>query len=458
MHKDAVQFAGQIFNLLGGRDNILTATHCMTRLRVKVRDASAVKTDELQTLSFVLGLIVAETDLQIILGPGIVNKVAAAFEALLTQSLSNATALQNELKAKNRTPFKLFLRRLANIFVPLIPAIVGSGMVAGITNVAVRLGADQSSTAIVLLNTVGWGIFAYLAVFVGINAAKEFGGTPALGGLAGVLLINPAIASIKINGTALVPGRGGIIGVLLVACFMAWLEKRIRRFVPEALDIIVTPTLTLLIGACVAYFALQPLGGVLSDAIVFFFSALLANGGPLAGFALAGTFLPIVMTGLHQGLVPIHMEFLNTLKENPLLPILAMGGAGQVGATLAVYCKTRNRRLKNIIKAALPVGFLGIGEPLIFGVTLPLGRPFITACIGAACGGAYQAAMHTASIALGVSGLPLAFLIKADSIVHYLIGLVLAYGAGFAVTWLAGFEDPQETLLADDNRKEETAC
>jgi sucrose PTS system EIIBCA or EIIBC component len=121
-----------------------------------------------------------------------------------------------------------------------------------------------------------------------------------------------------------------------------------------------------------------------------------------------------------------------------------MGGAGQVGASIAVLLKTKNRKLRNIIKGALPVGFLGIGEPLIFGVTLPLGRPFVTACIGAACGGAFQATMQVQSISMGVSGLPLAFLIRGDQIPTYLAGLLIAYVAGFLVTWTVGFDDPPE--------------
>jgi PTS system sucrose-specific IIC component len=150
------------------------------------------------------------------------------------------------------------------------------------------------------------------------------------------------------------------------------------------------------------------------------------------------------MTGLHQGLTPVHMEFLNVLHVNPLLPILAMAGAGQVGASLAVLWKTRNSGLRNIVRGALPVGFLGIGEPLIFGVTLPLGRPFITACLGAAAGGAYLAYMQVQSIAMGVSGLPLAFLIQSNQVGYYLIGLGIAYGAGFVITWAVGFDDPPE--------------
>jgi PTS system sucrose-specific IIC component len=315
-------------------------------------------------------------------------------------------------------------------------------MIAGLTNVAIRLGADVQNPVVQILNVVGWGLFAYLPIFVGFQTAKEFGGTPALGGLAGALLINPAIAAIQIDGLALMPGRGGVIGVLLVAGFMAWLEQRIRRFVPQPVDIIVTPTLTLLVGGLLTYYLLQPVSGVLSDAVVELFRHALLTGGFVAGAVLAASFLPLVMTGLHQGLTPVHMEFLNTLRVNPLLPIVAMAGAGQVGAAVAVLLKTKNKRLREIIKGALPVGLLGIGEPLIFGVTLPLGKPFVTACAGAAVGGAFQAAMQIQSIAMGVSGLPLAFLIRTDQVLFYLSGLLFAYVGGFLITWFVGFDDP----------------
>ncbi len=460
------ELAGQIIELTGGLNNIATVAHCMTRLRLTLADRDKAAVDQLKQTAGILGVVEAPGQLQLILGPGVVNKVAACVaEAMADSGRNNAVGVvrqsagkddnretglgaAKQLKAardeQNRTPFKLLLRKLANIFVPLIPAIVASGMLAGLTNVAIRSGADAQGTLVQILNVLGWGIFSYLGVFVGINAAKEFGGTPAMGGLAGVLMINPAIAAISIGDTALVPGRGGLIGVLLVAWFMCMVEKRLRRFVPGMIDIIVTPALSLLITGFAAYFALMPLGGWLSDGIVQFFRGMLAMGGVLAGFTLAGTFLPVVMTGLHQGLVPVHMEFLQTLQENPLLPILAMAGGGQIGAACAVYIKTKNQRLKNLIKGALPVGLLGIGEPLIFGVTLPLGRPFITACIGAGFGGAWQAVTQTATIAIGISGLPLAFLIKPGGVANYLTGLFIAYLAGFIVTWLVGFDDPED--------------
>ncbi|WP_378955742.1 PTS transporter subunit EIIC [Pelosinus sp. sgz500959] len=438
------ELANQIQGMVGGKENIRTATHCMTRLRLTIIDESKVDVSALKNLKGVLGVVEGSEQLQIILGPGVVGRVAAEVTTLTGGQLEEVKDLKSQIKEKNRTPVKMFLGKLAAIFVPLIPAIVGSGMVAGLTNIAIQSGANPQGNFITILNVIGWGFFSYLGIFVGINTAKEFSGTPAIGGLAGILIINPAIATITINGMPLVPGRGGLFGVILVAWFMTMVEKQVRRVVPNALDIVITPLVTLLIGGFACFYVLQPIGGVLSDGIINLFKNLLDMGGAVIGFILAGTFLPVVMTGLHQGLVPVHMEFLNIQQANPLMPILAMAGAGQVGATAAVYLKTKNNKLKEIIKGALPVGILGIGEPLIFGVTLPLGRPFITACIGAGFGGAFQAAMHVNSIALGLSGLPLAFLIKPGHITYYLMGILIAYVAGFIITWLVGFEDLQE--------------
>lgn len=446
------RLAREILEQLGGTGNISDVASCMTRLRVKPADYSKVNVAGIKKIDGVLGVVEEET-LQIILGPGIVTKVANEVSEITGMSSrvvdeddpnpfeGLAGRTKDDLNKKNATPFKLFLRRIASIFIPLIPAIVASGLIAGITNVIVRSGADPESTIVQVLNLIGWGIFGYLGVFVGINTAREFGGSPALGGAAGILIINPGLANITLFGEALVPGRGGLIGVMLAAVFIAMLEKRIRKFVPSSLDIIVTPTLSLLITGIATLFVLQPVGGLVSDLITKGLLGLLDVGGILAGLVLAGTFLPLVVTGLHQGLTPVHMELINTIGDDPLLPILAMGGAGQVGAAFAIYFKTKNERLKKVIKGGLPVGMLGIGEPLIFGVTLPLGRPFVTACLGAAVGGAFQAFFKIATIAIGVSGIPLAFLVHTNQIVLYLLGLLIAYVFGFIFTWTFGFKD-----------------
>lgn len=438
--------AAKILELLGGPANISDYTHCMTRLRVKVMDQSIVNNAAIKKIEGVFGLVEEET-LQIILGPGIVNKVAEEFGRIIDGSneinlKDRAASKKAELTKKNATPFKLFLRKISSIFIPLIPALVASGLITGISKAIIQAGwlAADSQLAMIL-TVIGGGLFSYLGIIVGINAAKEFGGSPALGALAGILMINPAAAGIKLFGAALLPGRGGLIGVLLAAIFIAIVEKRVRRYVPQLLDIILTPTIALLITGIVTYLVFMPIGGFISDAITKGLTSVLNYGGVFAGFVLGATFLPLVVTGLHQGLTPIHLELINKLGNDPLLPILAMGGAGQVGAAFAIYFKTKKTRLKRAVGGALPSGILGIGEPLIFGVTLPLGRPFLTACLGAGVGGAFEAAFHVSTLAVGVSGLPLAFLVITGKVLFYLVGVLIAYAAGFVFTYLFGFKD-----------------
>ena len=236
------------------------------------------------------------------------------------------------------------------------------------------------------------------------------------------------------------------IAVLLVCWAGSWLEKRLRAWIKGSAEMFVTPTMTILLVGITSLVLIQPLAGWLSDQLALQTQNALKHGGLLAGAVLGGTFLPLVMMGIHQSLVPIHQQLVNALGANPLFPILCMAGAGQVGASLAVLFKTRNAKLKTIVKNALPVGLLGIGEPLIYGVTLPLFKPFIGACLGAAVGGAVVAAFHvTSAIPFGVSGVVLFLaLSNLHSVLFYALGFVTSVICGFAFTWKMGFDDPAE--------------
>nr|WP_201717005.1 PTS transporter subunit EIIC [Rossellomorea arthrocnemi] len=441
------ELAGVILERFGGADNIASYEHCMTRLRVKVYNEDLVQKTEVKNIEGVLGFVEDET-YQVILGPGKVNKVTEEFGKLVSAEAGDldlkarAAEQKADLKKKNATPFKLLLRRVANIFIPLIPALIASGLITGFTKFFVQAGwLNGESQLVMMLSIIGSGLFGYLGILVGMNAAKEFGGSAALGGLAGILIINPAIGDVTLFGENLLPGRGGLIGVLIAAIFMAYVEKNVRKVIPQAVDIIVTPTIALLVTGLLTYTVFMPVGGFISDVITNGLLSLIDMGGLVAGFVLGATFLPLVVTGLHQGLTPVHLELINTIGDDPLLPILAMGGAGQVGAAFAIFMKTKKKKLKRAIGGALPAGLLGIGEPLIFGVTLPLGRPFLTACLGAGFGGAFQAYFDVATFAIGVSGLPLIFLVNAGEILYYTLGLFIAYAAGFALTYLFGFKD-----------------
>ncbi|MGL5763164.1 MAG: PTS transporter subunit EIIC [Plesiomonas shigelloides] len=451
--------AAQLLSGIGGEANIRKLENCMTRVRIEVCDESRLDLAALKALPGVKGYLKQGAQHQFIIGPGAAAKVVDAMQALLAgapplavDESSGNTVEQNKAaaKAKYQTPVSELLKKLGNVFIPIIPAFIASGLILGIINVLKRPDiagdlVDQYPNLLNLLGIFGNAVFSIMSILVGVNAARVFGGSMAMGGVMAGILTHPGLAQIELFGEHLQPGRGGIIAVLLVVAFMCWVEKKLRHALPESLELILNPLLTTLITASLAIVLLQPLGGYISDAIAHGASWAIEKGGLLVGAILSGTFLPLVLSGLHQGLVPIHVELLQKYGSNPLLPILAMAGMGQVGAAFAVLLKTKNARLKAMTKGALPVGILGIGEPLIFGVTLPLGRPFIAACLGGALGGALICYWKVATvITFGLSGVPLAVTIVPGKVLLYFAGMAVTVVAGFLLTLLLGFDDPQD--------------
>ena len=446
------QTAQEIYTLMQNFE--ITKVHnCMTRLRLNLTNTENLPLTELKNINNVLGVNLNGNELQIILGPGKVNEVTVQFKLLLNKNkqksknqasnFGQAEKLHQEIRQKNATPFKLMLKRISNIFMPLIPAFIACGLITGLLNIAFKFDPTLSQyPAIQVLQIAGNAVFWGLNIFVGVNTAKEFHASPMLGGTMAVIITHPMLNNISLFNIDLLADRGGIVAVLLVVAFSSWLENKLHKIVPQILDLFLTPLLVILLATFPALFILQPLGGIIAENIGLIVTSAINSGGAITGFVIGGVFLPLVMTGLHQGLTPIHAELLNQYGITILLPILAMAGAGQVGSSIAVYLKTKNKKLKQTIISALPVGFMGIGEPLIYGVTLPLGKPFMGACIGGAFGGAVQAYFHVGATSIGLSGLPLTA--STDNIGCYLIGLITAYIFGFIATYIIGFNDPKE--------------
>lgn len=479
------QLAERIIAAVGGMDNIDSVMNCMTRVRIKVLDENKVDDQELRHIDGVMGVIHDER-IQVVVGPGTVNKVANHMAELSGVKLGDpiphnhndsekmdyksyaadkAKANKEAHKAKQKNgKLNKVLKSIANIFIPLIPAFIGAGLIGGIAAVLSNLmvagyiSGAWITQLITVFNVIKDGMLAYLAIFTGINAAKEFGATPGLGGVIGgtTLLTGIAGKNILMNvftGEPLQPGQGGIIGVIFAVWILSIVEKRLHKIVPNAIDIIVTPTIALLIVGLLTIFIFMPLAGFVSDSLVSVVNGIISIGGVFSGFIIGASFLPLVMLGLHHIFTPIHIEMINQSGATYLLPIAAMAGAGQVGAALALWvrCK-RNTTLRNTLKGALPVGFLGIGEPLIYGVTLPLGRPFLTACIGGGIGGAVIGGIgHIGAKAIGPSGVSLLPLISDNMYLGYIAGLLAAYAGGFVCTYLFGTTKTmrQTDLLGD---------
>lgn len=465
---DRIQnIANGIYDNVSGMENVNKIVHCMTRVRMEIADYDKVDLEKLKQVEGVMGVVEDDT-LQVVVGPGTVNKVAQAMVDMagvkLGDDMTNhssksgkdaveakAAAVKAEVKKKNQKPWSKALKSIANIFVPLIPAFVGAGIIGGIASVlgnmltAGQISGDNWANIITILKIVQSGVFAYLNIYVGINAANEFGASPSLGGVIGGIIMLTGVTPENplpniLTGGNLSPNQGGIIGVILAVFLMAMIEKKLHKVIPESIDIIVTPTLTLLVMVMVTIFLIMPVAGAVSSGLVGFINWILGVGGAFAGFMLGSLFLPMVMFGLHQILTPIHLEMISSDGYTQLLPILAMAGAGQVGAAIALWIRCRrNKQLTEMIKGALPVGVLGIGEPLIYGVTLPLGRPFITACIGGGIGGAVIGMFgNVGATSIGPSGVALIPLINNGHVLHYIIGLFAAYAGGFLATYFFG--------------------
>ena len=447
--------AKRLVELVGGKENIKAVENCMTRCRLELVDPTKADIEAIKNAEGTLGVVEAKGQLQVIYGPGKVNKITEEVKKIVGTRVvigdEAAKATKARLQEKNNTKFKNILKKLGNIFIPMIPLFVACGLVLAVNNIAgVYFGdAYKTTNAAQIIGLIGNAVFSILSILVGVNAAKEFGSQmPMLGGALGGVLTSSTLANITLFGKELTPGRGGIISVILVVALAVFVEKQCRKFVPDVLDLFVTPLVTLTVSVLAALFVLQPIGGAISDGMGILVANTIASENifvsVLSGAISGGLFLPLVMTGMHQALTPIHADLIATVGYTILLPALAAAGMAQVGATLAVVKKTKNQRLKKTAKNGLVPGILGIGEPLIYGVTLPLGKPFLGACLGAAVGGAVMAFFKVGAVALGVSGLPLALLIANGKMLVFLIGVLASYVAGYFFTAILGFEDPVE--------------
>lgn len=462
----------------GGSDNLIEVINCMTRVRVKVKDSSKVNYGAIKSREGVMGLVEGD-QIQVVLGPGKSEKVAKAMAEISNAKLSEelATSTDKEslerrtkenkeaYKAKQKqSGFKKFTATIASIFVPLIPAFVGAGLIGGIASVlsnmatAGTLTGDGVNNLIQILNVMKNGLYAYLNIFIGINTAKVFGANEGLGGVVGGMVyltgMNPDMPISNIFlGTPLAAGQGGVIGVLISVFLLSKIENALHKIIPDSLDIILVPMLSLLAVGLLTMFIIMPFAGLISNGLIGFINGVINIGGAVSGFILGALFLPMVMLGLHQILTPIHVAMIEQQGATYLLPILAMAGAGQVGAALAILVKCRNnKQITTIAKGGLPVGFLGIGEPLIYALTLPMGKAFITACLGGGIGGAVIGAIGSiGSTAIGPSGLALIPLIYQNRWLGYLAGLIAGYIGGFVLTYFFGVDQKYVDGASLDN-------
>ncbi|MCP9269274.1 PTS N-acetylmuramic acid transporter subunit IIBC [Xenorhabdus sp. XENO-1] len=475
MAKISQEMLVEILRAMGGVNNVVHCGNCMTRLRLTLRDDSLADKTALKKIPGVLGVIENDEQLQIVLGPGKAQTAADMMNALLSTADHSAAEPQpaglkeiassnkKQLKEKHTRSVHKFLAKFATIFTPLIPGFIAVGLLLGFATLLEQIfiqGAGHPNA--VLVEMIGYmkvfskGMFSFLSILIGYNAQKAFGGSGVNGAIISSLFVlgyNASATSGFYSGISdffgfAIDPRGNIIGVLIACILGAWVEKQIRKIMPSDLDMILTSPLTLLIMGAVAFIVIMPVGSYLFTAMSWLFMHL--NGNPFGAAILAGLFLIAVMFGVHQGFVPVYFTLMDVQNFNSLFPILAMAGAGQVGSALALYMKAqKGSLLRTQIKGAIIPGFLGIGEPLIYGVTLPRVKPFVTACLGGAIGGFFIGLVAWLGVPVGLnsvfgpSGLVALPLMTSDSGIFtgmavYGAGLIIAYISGFILTFFFG--------------------
>jgi PTS system sucrose-specific IIC component len=449
------EVAEQLVSLLGGKENVVSATHCATRLRLVISDESQINKEAIEELDGVKGAFSSSGQFQIIFGTGTVNKVFSDFGPLVgaSQEEEKAPVSHSDAAKRKMNPFARFARTLSNIFVPIIPAIVAAGMLMGLLGMMNTYNwVDPESGIFVMLDMFSSAAFIILPILIGFSAAKEFGGNTYLGAVIGGIMTHPALLNpwglsnaepstldFFGFGVEMLGYQGTVIPVLLTVYIMAKIEKGLRKVIPNVVDLLLTPFLTVILTGFFALLVIGPLGRALGNGITTALDVIYGTAGPFAGLIFGGLYSTIVLTGVHHSFHAIEAELLAKIGGNYLLPIWAMANVAQGGAALAVFFKTKNKKVKGIALPASVSAFLGITEPAIFGVNLRYRRPFIGAAIGGALGGAYVVFTQVMANGIGLTGIPM-FAIAKDPL-NYGIAFLIAVIGAFVATLLLGWKE-----------------
>ena len=452
---DYAEIARQVIQNVGGRNNIRSAAHCATRLRLQLKDNDLRNEEAISDIEGVKGVFLTQSQFQIIFGSGTVNLVFAEVQ----KQLGAAEESQEEPEEKQGNPLQRFVKMLSDIFVPIIPAIVAGGLLMGINNILTSdLFGGQSlieaypqwaglATAV---NLFASAPFTFLPVLIGFSAAKKFGGNPYLGAAMGMIMVHPDLMSAYQIGLAEPPVwnvfglaipaigyQGTVLPVLAVSWILANIEKRLHKVTPSWLDNLTTPLVSILATSFLTFIFVGPVlreaGNLLAAGITWTYNTLGALGGALFGLVYA----PITLTGMHHSFIAIETQLIAdsaTTGGSFIFSTASMNNVAQGAAVLAVLMLTKNDKIKSICSASGISALLGITEPAMFGVTLKLKYPFYAAIIGSAAGSAWLAATHVLAQALGAAGLPGFISMKPADYPNFAIGLVISMGVSFLLT------------------------
>lgn len=439
--------AKEILEHIGGKENIKSIEHCATRLRIILNDKEKIDEKAVENIDGVKGQFFAAAQYQIILGTGFVNKVYAE---IVDGSENLAASSAKEDAYANMSLIQKISRTFGDVFVPIIPVLVATGLFMGLRGLLTNLGLLQTGTNFYLFSEVLTDTaFAFLPALVAWSTMKKFGGTPVIGIVIGLMLVSPSLPNaynvaagtetpiyLSILGLSIpvVGYQGSVLPALVLGIIASKTQKLLKKFIPDVIDLIVTPFLTLLISMILGLLIVGP---IMHTAELWVFGAiknfmLLPYG--IGGAVVGGIHQVIVVTGIHHAFSALEVELISTTGVNPFNAMITCGIVAQGAAAVAVALKTKDKKKRSLyISSAVPA-FLGITEPAIFGINLRFIKPFVFGCIGGAAGGAIAGMLNMAGTGMGITALP-GILLYMNNVVGYLIINGVSIAVAFCLTF-----------------------
>ena len=450
------EIAKKVIEALGGRENVNSVAHCATRLRVMVKDEAKINKDAIENLEKVQGAFFNSGQYQIIFGTGTVNKM---YDEVVALGLPTST--KSEMKAeaaKQGNWFQRAIRTFGDVFVPIIPVIVATGLFMGVRGLLTALGMtlpEDVTTYTQILTDTAFIILPGLVVW---STFRVFGGNPAVGIVLGMMLVSGSlpnawavasggeVTAMQFFGFIPVVGlQGSVLPAFIIGVVGAKFEKAVRKVVPDVLDLLVTPFVTLLVMSILGLFVIGPVFHVVEEYILIGTKALLNLPFGLGGFLIGGVHQLIVVSGVHHIFNLLEVQLLATDGSNPFNAIITAAMTAQGAATVAVGVKTKNPKLKTLAFPAALSAFLGITEPAIFGVNLRFRKPFFLSLIAGAIGGGLASILGLAGNGSGITIIPGTMLYVGNGqLAQYILMVAVSFALGFALTYMFGYEDEKE--------------
>ena len=453
--------AQEIYDHIGKKENIISAAHCATRLRLVISDNSKADKEYVENIEGVKGVFFAQGQMQIILGTGVVNKVYDEFIRIGGVSESSKEELK-KVAASRANPVQRLIKTLGDIFVPIIPAIVASGFLMGIMealNFMVNngfLNIDTSGSIYTFAQLFSNTAYTFLPILIAYSGAKVFGANPYLGAVIGMIMIHPnlqnawTVATEGVKATQkvwfglysidMVGYQGHVIPVIIAVWVLAQIEKRLHKVVPAMFDLFVTPLVSVFVTGYLTLSIIGPIFVTVENGLLNGIQWLIALPFGIGSFIMGAFYAPTVVAGVHHMYTIIDLGQLSKFGVTYWLPLASAANIAQGGATLAVALKTKDQKIKSMAVPSALSACMGITEPAIFGVNLRFGKPFVMGCIGGAFGALFASVTGLGATGTGVTGI-FGILLCLNNPVSYILMFVIAFGAAFVLTWLFGYKD-----------------